>query len=133
MGRLCFLAEQLLALGQIAEAGERALRALRIATAIGDRVGQVDALAILAHVAAERHEPSVAGCLWGALESEAARARPSQAGSARVASTSPRFAPKLHATPHEQRALNCRSTRRPMRCKLGGRIGLGSQVLNSHG
>jgi tetratricopeptide (TPR) repeat protein len=71
---LCFLAEQFLASGQIADAGERALRALRIATAIDDRVGQVDALAILAHVAAERGEPSVAGRLWGAAENEATRA-----------------------------------------------------------
>jgi predicted ATPase/DNA-binding SARP family transcriptional activator len=71
---LCFLAEQLLAFGQIDGAGESAVRALRIATTIGDRVGQVDALAILAHVAAERNEPNVAGRLWGAVESEAARA-----------------------------------------------------------
>ena len=71
---LCFLAEQLLATGRIDDADERAVRALRIATAIGDRVGQVDALAILAHAAAERDEPSVAGRLWGAIENEATRA-----------------------------------------------------------
>jgi predicted ATPase/DNA-binding SARP family transcriptional activator len=71
---LCFLAEQLLTAGQIDDADERAIRALGIATAIGDRVGQVDALAILAHAAAERDEPSVAGRLWGAIENEATQA-----------------------------------------------------------
>ena len=40
---------------------------------MGDRVGQVDSLALLARAAVERHDYSRAGWLWGAVEAESER------------------------------------------------------------
>jgi predicted ATPase len=69
---LCFLAERLLERGRLDDATERANEALRLSRQIHDRVGQIDSLTILAHIAAERGEPEVAGRLWGVVEAEAA-------------------------------------------------------------
>jgi predicted ATPase/DNA-binding SARP family transcriptional activator len=68
---LCYRAEWLLELGRPNDAKAAAHEALQIATRIGDRVGQIDALAILAHIASARAEPKIAGRLWGAIEAEA--------------------------------------------------------------
>jgi predicted ATPase/DNA-binding SARP family transcriptional activator len=71
---LCYRAEWLLQLGRPNGAKTAAYEALEIATRIGDRVGQIDALAILAHTASAQAQPSFAGRLWGAIEAEATRA-----------------------------------------------------------
>ena len=71
---LCFLAERLLELGRPKDAQAAAYEALQIATRIHDRVGQVDALAILAHIASAQAEAKIAGRIWGVIEAEAKRA-----------------------------------------------------------
>jgi tetratricopeptide (TPR) repeat protein len=71
---LCYLAEWLLEHGRPNGAKAAAYEALQIATRIGDRVGQIDALAILAHTASAQAQPKLAGRLWGAIEAEATRA-----------------------------------------------------------
>jgi tetratricopeptide (TPR) repeat protein len=71
---LCFLAERLLELGRPKDAQAAASEALQIATRIRDRVGQVDALAIMAHIASAQAEAKIAGRIWGVIEAEAKRA-----------------------------------------------------------
>jgi hypothetical protein len=40
---------------------------------MGDRVGNADVLALLARAAVDRHDPTHAGWLWGAVEAESGR------------------------------------------------------------
>ncbi|MDX6368601.1 MAG: hypothetical protein QOG93_103, partial [Gaiellaceae bacterium] len=61
------------ALGRPENAAERLRSALELARQMGDRVGNVDALALLARAAVERDEPTQAGWLWGAVEAESER------------------------------------------------------------
>ncbi|MGB8005377.1 MAG: tetratricopeptide repeat protein [Gaiellaceae bacterium] len=61
------------ALGRPDQAAERLRSALELAHRMGDRVGQIDSLALLARAAVERHDYTRAGWLWGAVEAESER------------------------------------------------------------
>ena len=62
-----------LTLGRPDDAVERLLSALELARRMGDRVGKVDSLALLARAAVDRHDATQAGWLWGAVEAESER------------------------------------------------------------
>jgi tetratricopeptide (TPR) repeat protein len=68
------LAELLLERGRRSEADKYVRDALRLATPMRDRRNIVYTLAILARVAVEIGQPARAGRLWGAVETEEARA-----------------------------------------------------------
>jgi predicted ATPase len=61
------------ALGRPKQAAERLRSALELARQMGDRVGKVDGLALLARAAVDRNDPTQAGWLWGAVEAESGR------------------------------------------------------------
>jgi predicted ATPase len=61
------------ALARPEKASERLLSSLELARRMGDRVGKVDALALLARAAVDQHDPTQAGWLWGAVEAESQR------------------------------------------------------------
>jgi tetratricopeptide (TPR) repeat protein len=61
------------ALGRPKQAAERLRSALELARQMGDRVGKVDGLALLARAAVDRKDPTQAGWLWGAVEAESGR------------------------------------------------------------
>src|SRR6185369_16685073 len=67
-------AEIALELDRTSEARDISLTALAIADAIGDRQQIGYALTLLAWAAADSGEPAVAGRLWGAVETDSARA-----------------------------------------------------------
>jgi tetratricopeptide (TPR) repeat protein len=68
------IAEVLLELGRLAEAGARARAALPLLVRMGDRPGTMYAVATVARLAAEMGDPARAGRFWGAIEAEEARA-----------------------------------------------------------
>jgi tetratricopeptide (TPR) repeat protein len=72
---LSAVADAELLLGRFDEAAASTREAMRIARTIGDRQGEVFALANLAAVYAGTGRPSEAGRAWGAIEAEESRAR----------------------------------------------------------
>ncbi|MDQ3992623.1 MAG: hypothetical protein M3229_03085, partial [Actinomycetota bacterium] len=72
---LATLAECLLELDRFEEAGAAASEALMLGRGLHDRATTVDALGLLAVVAARSGEGELAGRLWGAIESEETRGR----------------------------------------------------------
>jgi len=66
-------AELLCELTRAHDAGRSATQALEVADQIGDRIGTIDALVLLARVAAEQEDRELAGRLWGAIEAEVER------------------------------------------------------------
>ncbi len=70
--QLSNLADSERRLGLFAEAEGHASRALRLALGLGDRMSSVFAGAELASAAAARGDSTLAGRLWGAIESEEA-------------------------------------------------------------
>ncbi|MBA3736204.1 MAG: hypothetical protein H0W90_13590 [Actinobacteria bacterium] len=57
-----------------AEGAERLRTALELAQRMGDRIGTLETLALLARAAVEQGDLPLAGRLWGAIEAEVARA-----------------------------------------------------------
>ncbi len=64
------LAIKLFDLARPAEAARSAYESLEVARRIGDRIGIVYAVALLARAAAERGDEELAGRLWGAVDAE---------------------------------------------------------------
>jgi len=72
-GLRCSQGLALLALGRPGDAGDAAREALRLARSIDDRIGIVNALALVARSAVEQDDDELAGQLLGAVEAEDAR------------------------------------------------------------
>ena len=72
------LAFQALALGRLADAARWTRETLLLARAMADRRRLVFGLALAAGVAAQQHDPALAGRLWGAIEGEEQRGRVGQ-------------------------------------------------------
>jgi predicted ATPase len=67
-------AEVLFDLERPGEAVRSAAEALEVARRIGDRLGTIEALALLSRAAVERGDEALAGRLWGAIEADVLRA-----------------------------------------------------------
>jgi tetratricopeptide (TPR) repeat protein len=106
------IAECELDLGRVVEAEAPARESLAPAGEINDRQGIVYALALLASVAAEKHDLARAGRLWGALEAEEERGPIGQWESERetyAARVLARRGPELERSRQEGRRLSLKA------------------------
>ena len=90
------LCEHALELGRIETAEARGRQALALCRSIGDRQTPLHILTLLAHAALERGDPTQAGQLWGAVETEMTRADP---GWWLLSPPDSRYNPEKHVAP----------------------------------